>query len=101
MEMRSIVEKQRQSENRLSFTLKNLRPFANYSLMMAAETSGGLGPYSKPVFCLTQQMPPPPAAVKVTPSSTDKNTVIISWLLPTAAAATAKKVVGFNLYRSY
>ena len=41
------------SRNHTSFTVKELKPASKYSLEVAAKTSVGLGPYSKPVFQTT------------------------------------------------
>ena len=35
-------------------TLENLAPFSNYSIIISAETEEGEGPYSRPIFCSTQ-----------------------------------------------
>ena len=41
------------SKNHTSFTVKDLKPASKYSLEVAAKTSVGMGPYSKPVFQTT------------------------------------------------
>jgi hypothetical protein len=38
-----------------TFDLTNLQPFSNYSIMVTAETEQGEGPFSEPIFCLTEQ----------------------------------------------
>ncbi len=38
-----------------TFPLTDLQPFANYSVMVSAETEQGEGPFSEPIFCLTEQ----------------------------------------------
>ena len=37
-------------------TLENLAPFANYSIMISAETEEGEGPFTHPTFCTTQHL---------------------------------------------
>jgi hypothetical protein len=38
-----------------TFALTDLQPFSNYSIMVTAETEQGEGPFSEPIFCLTEQ----------------------------------------------
>ena len=46
-------------EKRQHTTLENLAPFTNYSIMIAAETEEGEGPYSPPIYCSTQSLGKP------------------------------------------
>lgn len=70
-------------EDTQHFTLDNLAPFSNYSIILSAETEEGEGPFSPPVFCSTQKKDPgAPDTIKITPSAFDRNGVIVSWLKP-------------------
>ena len=81
-------------------TLTNLQPFANYSVMIAAETSAGIGPFTAPIHCRTQQLTSgPPTAIKVTPS--DRNAVVVSWLPPDANPGKINQIMGYILYKRY
>ena len=43
-------------DNQQHTTLENLAPFANYSVMISAETEEGEGPFTHPTFCTTQHL---------------------------------------------
>ena len=43
-------------DNQQHTTLENLAPFANYSIMISAETEEGEGPFTHPTFCTTQHL---------------------------------------------
>ena len=44
------------TDNQQHTTLENLAPFANYSIMISAETEQGEGPFTHPTFCTTQHL---------------------------------------------
>lgn len=44
------------NDNQQHTTLENLAPFANYSIMISAETEEGEGPFTHPTFCTTQHL---------------------------------------------
>ncbi|CAL4061187.1 unnamed protein product, partial [Meganyctiphanes norvegica] len=77
----NVTEMNRDTTSSLSVALRNLKPFTNYSIQVAAFTQVGDGPYSQPITCITEEdVPGVLSGLKAHMAS--NNAVIVSWKPP-------------------